>query len=131
VARDALEMTASVRCILNLALAVVLVGCGPGWHLVASSPSETPDTRQQFQVWSHGRAQQWHGLRVSRDSVSGVPFTRSPDCDSCRVQLARVDVDSLRVGDPVGGLWSGVLVGLTLGGLAYAIWLYFASLGAS
>jgi hypothetical protein len=114
-------MTASLRCLRSLALAAVLLGCSPGWHRVTPSPSEALNSRQQFQVWSHGQALQWHGLRVSGDSVSGVPFTRSPACDSCRVQLALADVDSLRAGDPVAGLWSGVLIGLSLGLLVLAV----------
>ena len=114
-------MTASLRCLRSLALPAVLVGCSPGWHRVTPSPSAALATRQQFQIWSHGRAYQWHGVRVSGDSVSGVPFTRPPDCDSCRVQVALSDVDSLRAGNSVAGFWSGVMLGLSLGLLVYAI----------
>jgi hypothetical protein len=39
------------------------------------------------------------------------------------VQLALADVDSLRAGDPVAGLWSGVGIGLALGLLVYAVTL--------
>jgi len=121
-------MTASPRCLRTLALVALLVGCSPGWHRVTPGPSEALNTRQQFQVWSHGQAHQWHGVRVSGDSVSGVPFTRSPDCDSCRVRLALADVDSLRAGNPVAGLWNGVVLGLSLGMLALAVSLVLQAL---
>jgi hypothetical protein len=115
-------MTASLRLIRNWSVTALLVGCSPGWHRVTPSPSETLKTRQQFQVWTHGEAYQWHGLRVTSDSVSGVPFTKPPMCDSCRVHLARAEVDSVRAGDPVGGLWGGgLLIGLALGLVGYAI----------
>jgi hypothetical protein len=37
------------------------------------------------------------------------------------VQVALSDVDSLRAGNPVAGFWSGVMLGLSLGLLVYAI----------
>lgn len=114
-------MTPSLRCLRNLVLAAALAGCSPGWHRVTLSPSDAPNTRQQFQVWSHGLAHQWHAVRISGDSVSGVPFTRSPTCDPCRVELALADVDSVRAGDPLAGLWSGVGIGLSLGFLVFAV----------
>jgi hypothetical protein len=114
-------MTASLRYLRKLTLAAVLAGCSPGWHRVTPGSSDALNTRQQFQVWSHGLAHQWHGLRVIGDSVSGVPFTRSPTCDSCRVQLALAEVDSVRAGDPVAGLGGGVGIGLSLGFLVLAV----------
>jgi hypothetical protein len=57
-----------------------------------------------------------HGVIVGSDTVSGVPFLKSLDCDSCRVGIERAEVDSLRLGEPVGGFWKtaalGALVGL-------------------
>jgi hypothetical protein len=56
-----------------------------------------------------------HAVRLSNDSLSGVPFVKPPDCDSCRVSLPRDAVDSLRTGNPTAGLWK--TVGLTLVGM--------------
>ena len=69
--------------------------------------------RQQVQVWSNGQMRRWHGVRVTEDSISGVPFVKSSNCEACRETIARTGVDSLRLGNPVAGLWK--TIGLTLG----------------
>jgi hypothetical protein len=56
-----------------------------------------------------------HAVRLTNDSLSGVPYVKRPDCDSCRVSLPRAAVDSLRTGNPTAGLWK--TVGLTFVGL--------------
>ena len=42
-----------------------------------------------------------HG--VTADSISGVPYQISPDCDSCRLYLGRNTVDSMRLGNMAKG----------------------------
>lgn len=54
------------------------------------------EPRTRYQVWSGGTPQVLISLRVSTDSVSGIPYWRSPACDSCRVALPRAAVDSIR-----------------------------------
>jgi len=56
-----------------------------------------------------------HAVVMTRDSFSGIPFLQSVDCDSCRVQFSRDDVDSVRVGNPPAGFWG--TVGLVAAGL--------------
>lgn len=53
-----------------------------------------PSSRYEF--WSHGTGHQLHAVRVVGDSVIGVPWWKDPGCDSCRVALARAEVDSVR-----------------------------------
>lgn len=67
-----------------------------------------------------------HGLRIGPDSLSGIPFLKPIECDSCRVSIARAEVDSIRAGDPPGGFWAttiGILVVLAV------VSLYFGNLG--
>ncbi len=76
--------------------------------------------RQQVEVWSGGAVRRWHAVHVGPDSISGIPYLRAIACDSCRIALPRAAVDSVRLGDPVGGFWSTfglvvVLPGLILG----------------
>ena len=59
-------------------------------------------------MFAGGRELQLHAMRISADSLSGVPFIRPVDCDSCRVRFARTEIDSIRLGDPTAGLWSTV-----------------------
>jgi hypothetical protein len=85
-------------------------GCGAGWRTTPLTPGPLPP-RQQAQVWTGGHALRWHGLAVATDSISGVPFTRSPACDSCRVTIPRASVDSVRLGNPSAGFWKSVVLG--------------------
>ena len=48
---------------------------------------------------------QWHALRITADSVTGIPFIRPITCDSCRRSVPRSEVDSIRFGNPVAGFW--------------------------
>jgi len=69
-----------------------------------------------------GSAVRWQAVRVSGDSVSGIPFLRPITCDSCRTALPRATVDSIRLGSPVAGFWKtvGLITGtFVLAGLIY------------
>ncbi len=70
----------------------------------------------------------WHGVTVSTDSMSGIPFQRSLDCDSCRVSVGLTTIDSVRIGKPEEGFWkSAGLVYLTFLALAGAFAIYWSS----
>jgi hypothetical protein len=76
----------------------LLCGCA-GWTRLALPSDTTLAPRQQVQVWRGSQARVLHAVRLSGDSLVGVPFQKPPSCDSCRVAIARSDVDSLRVGN--------------------------------
>jgi hypothetical protein len=94
-----------------LGLALLQTGCGAGWHTTALASGPLPP-RQQAQVWTDGRSVRLHGLIVTDDSLSGVPYIRSPACDSCRVAIPRGSVDSVRLGNPTAGFWKTVGLGM-------------------
>ena len=98
-----------------LACMVSETGCGAGWHQITPPAPSTLPERQQVQVWQDQRVLRLHGVRLTADSISGVLFTQPPSCDSCRVGIPRISVDSIRAGSPTAGFWK--TVGLTLGGL--------------
>ena len=82
----------------HLACALVLLSaCSSYQH---GRPLETvplpAPPRERYEVWSHGKATQLHGLRLEGDSLVGVPWWNDPACDSCRVFIARAEVDSVR-----------------------------------
>ena len=93
-----------------LVLALRHAGCGAGWRTTPLATGALPQG-QQAQVWTAGRALQWHGLVVASDSISGVPFTRSPACVSGRVVIPRESVDSVRLGNLTAGFWKSVALG--------------------
>lgn len=76
--------------------------------------------RTQVQVWQHGRATLLHGVTLESDTLGGVPFTKPPTCDSCRVYLALGTVDSLRVGNKERGFFRTVGWVLGIG----VVWAY-------
>jgi hypothetical protein len=56
-----------------------------------------------------------HGVIVGADTVSGIPFLKSLDCDSCRVRIQQAEVDSLRIGEPVDSFWKTAALGAAVG----------------
>lgn len=105
-----------------IVIAVLNAACGAGWHQQNPAPSGALSPRQQVQVWQMGSAVRWHAVRVSADSVSGIPFIMPTTCDTCRIQLPRASVDSIRLGNPVAGFWKtiGLISGVfVLAGVIY------------
>ena len=103
---------------VGLLLAVsnlLLAGCGAGWRRVPLGEGLVLPKRQQVQIWRRGQVVTLHAVTLAADSVYGVPYLRSPDCDSCRVALPRVEVDSARFGDPASGFWQTVVLMVALG----------------
>jgi hypothetical protein len=95
-------------------LALSQAGCGAGWRRTGELQPGPLPPRQQFEVWHNGRAERMHAVLLTADSISGIPYLRPEDCDTCRVALARTAVDSVRLGHPERGFWKSV--GLVLGG---------------
>ena len=87
-----------------------LQGCGAGWHRTDLLTPDSVGPRAQFEVWQGDSMQRWHALRVTGDSLSGIPYTRAIDCDSCRTALPRGAVDSIRLGHPVRAFWGTVVL---------------------
>jgi hypothetical protein len=102
-----------LRSTLLVAALLSQAACSAGWHRIEPVvPSSLPE-RQQGQVWQDRQRLQLHAIRVDHDSVSGVPFRKPTDCDSCRISLPRSSIDSLRAGNPTAAFLKSV--GLTLG----------------
>ena len=99
-----------------LVLVLPLWACSAGWHRIEPVAPTSLDPGQQVQVWQGTTRIQLHAVRVDRDSISGVPFQKPRECDSCRVSLPSSTIDSLRAGNPTAAFLKSI--GLTLG-----IWL--------
>lgn len=84
-----------------LLLCLTLAGCGASWTRVKPVALDPTAHRQVVQVWSGGRAKELHALRLTDDTVSGVPFFQDPGCERCRIAIPMRQVDSMRVGDPM------------------------------
>jgi hypothetical protein len=89
---------------LLLSLPTIVCACGGGWHRIEIAPPRDLPARTQVQVWERERVTLLHMVRIESDTVDGVPFTKAPTCDSCRVRLALRAVDSLRAGSKERGV---------------------------
>lgn len=112
--------------LLSRSLAVLLTlaagtsACAGGWHRVEDlTPRDFP-ARTQVQIWQGGHVELLHSVRLESDTLGGVPFTKAPTCDSCRVLLALGAVDSLRVGSRERGFFRTAGLVLAIG----AVWAY-------
>lgn len=104
---DARSVTARrMTAALCAASVPFLQACGAGWRRTDIVTPESP--RQQVEVWQGNAAQQWHAVRVTDSTVSGIHFLNSIECDSCRLTVPRASVDSIRLGNPTLGFWKSV-----------------------
>ncbi|MGH7584026.1 MAG: hypothetical protein ACREL5_12450 [Gemmatimonadales bacterium] len=93
-----------------LLLAIFVAGCSAGWRPYSLAASPQPiDERQIIAFNAGGKEYQLHAVRVTADSISGIPWTAHVACEACRVTFGRKDVSNLRTGDPGRGTWSIVL----------------------
>jgi hypothetical protein len=110
-------MHLAMRHLAALVSCFSAAACGAGWQAVPTPWPSSFAARQQVQIWSGHSTARLHGVVVTQDSLSGIPWLQPFACDSCRVAFPRATVDSLRTGDPSGGFWASigwVLVGLVL-----------------
>jgi hypothetical protein len=109
----------------NLVPLLALVACGAGWHRLDDLTPRVLSARDQVQLWRGGQTRVLHAVTVMRDSVSGVPFHLPPECDSCRVVIARSGVDSMRLGNQEQGALRSLGLGYVAMGAA-ALLLYLS-----
>jgi hypothetical protein len=107
-----------------VAAATLLTACGAGWRRTEPSPETPLPPRQQVQVWQGDNSRLLHAVVVTVDSISGVPYQLPPDCDSCRVALARSTVDSMRLGNKEKAALKSFGFGYALLGVAAVVLAY-------
>lgn len=111
----------------GLPVLLCLTACA-GWHRVELPPDTTLARRQQVQVWRGTSATVVHAVRVTPDTVSGVPYLLRPSCDSCAIAIPRNQVDSLRLGGAEGPVMALIIVSIVA--LLFASYM-LAGLGGS
>jgi hypothetical protein len=101
-----------------------LGGCGAGWRRLDDLTPRALPVRAQVQLWMGHQTRVLHAVTLGTDSLTGVPFHRPPDCDSCRVVIARSMVDSMRLGNQERGALGSIGFGyLALGATALVLYL--------
>ncbi len=103
--------------IVAFTLAVLAVGCHSEWRPRLEEPASIKP-HDVVRIWSSDTVAQWHAVVVTSDSVSGIPYETSLECDSCRRSMPLVLVDSMKVRHVTSaGTWAilaGVAVAATL-----------------
>ena len=87
----------------SLVAALALTGCA-GWQRIRADPAPSVGRDDPVQVWSRGRLLVLYDVRVWSDSVTGRKSRQECGGSSCRLAIARTEVDSVRV---VGGTDTG------------------------
>ncbi len=85
-----------VRCSL-LASVLLAVGCTYWGRRRVDEPTPVKPHNPVW-IWSGGRAEKWHGVTITQDSISGIPYGTSLECCSCRRSIPRTQVDSMNLG---------------------------------
>lgn len=102
-----------------LLTAVSLSGCGPNWQPVSVARPRTFDERTVLEFRANDQLVRLHGVKVERDSLSGIPWLEHLTCDTCRVRYALTDLSQTRTGDPGATAWNILLpIMVIFGGLA-------------
>lgn len=116
-----------MRTRLLIFLAVTLSSSCASPRTVALTPNTALKPRQQVEIWRGGNSRTLHAVRLTNDSISGVPIHLSPQCDTCRVAIPTATVDSTRV---VNGERSALLtVGLVIGAAAVVLLVWNVTAG--
>ncbi|HEU4699810.1 MAG TPA: hypothetical protein VFS40_11565 [Gemmatimonadales bacterium] len=76
----------------------LLAGCAPAWQPVAPAPPRRLAATQAVRLWRQGEEVTLRAVRLTADSVTGVPWRLDPGCAACRVGYALAELDSLRTG---------------------------------
>lgn len=65
---------------------------------VALDPEPRFEPRDLVEVWRADSVMRLHAVRIQQDTLSGVHYLSPTTCDTCRVSVPLVAVDSLRAG---------------------------------
>ena len=96
---------------LALIFAAAMAGC-VNWSGGQAPTPQTFAPRTQVKVWTEGHSLRLQAVRFEGDSISGTPYQHSPNCDSCRVAIALISVDSVQSGKSPEALSVALIVGI-------------------
>lgn len=91
--------------VAGLSVILLVSGCSAGWRRVEPAAHGAYHRRQQVQIWTGSQSRILHSVRFDASSLSGVPFTKHPECSSCRIAIPLATVDSVRVGNKETGFF--------------------------
>jgi hypothetical protein len=82
----------------RLAFVILAAGCvsHAEWERRTGFQPAPMKPSDRVLIWSSGTVEKWHGVVITADSVSGIPYGRSLECDSCRLTIPLVRVDSMK-----------------------------------
>ena len=97
------------------AMLLLLPGCAGPRRVDPISPGIMP-ARQMVEVWRGRRAVTLHGVEIEERELTGIPYFKPVQCDSCRLTIPLDQVDSLNIvsGDENALLGTGMVIGTFL-----------------
>ena len=78
-----------------LACALLTTACSPHWRSLAPGPQQI-EPGVTVRVWRSGGDVSLWGVRLSGDSLSGIPVRQGLDCTNCRIAYPVASIDSLQ-----------------------------------
>jgi hypothetical protein len=113
--------TTQYRAALLLVLIVPsATGCTPGWRTFDPGAGPAPaqlSERQVVEFRADSQLVRLHAVKITRDSLSGIPWLEHTSCDTCRVAYALARVTELRTGSPGRPAWVLTIPFFTIFGL--------------
>jgi len=83
--------------------------CTAGWQTFNPAPPRSIPPEQLVSFDANGTTYQLHAVKLTRDSISGIPWTEHTSCDTCRIAFAAGEISHVRTGDPGRTAWNIVL----------------------
>lgn len=107
----------SVAALLGVTLA--LGACGPNWKPLTGEHPATLNSRTVLDFHARGGLVRLHGVKFSKDSVSGIPWLDHLSCDTCRVVYAETEMADVRTGNPGASAW--IILGPFMGLIGFGV----------
>lgn len=100
------------RPLALLVACLAIAGCAGSWAHAEPQSLSGLSWSERVRVWRPSGMVEWQVVRVTPDSLSGIPAWQDIDCERCRQVVARADVDSVQVVNPNAVPWPQVALGL-------------------
>lgn len=91
-----MQATVMARCSL-FASVLLAAGCSNYWGRRPLDQPTPVNPHDPVFIWHRRGVEKWHGVVITQDSVSGIPYETTLKCTLCRRSIPRVQVDSMKL----------------------------------
>ena len=109
-------------CRLAFVVVTVTSCAGANWQPVAVDQPRSLDPRTILEFhFTPDSLVRLHGVQLTRDSVTGIPWLDHLSCTTCRVSYQLDHISQPRTGDPGAGAWNILVPFVVIVGGLYAL----------